>query len=186
MNVRQKNLEKLRQISVFAMLGAIMFISKIVMEFLPNIHLLGALTVTYTLVYRWKALIPIYVYVFLNGLYAGFGIWWVPYLYIWTILWGITMLLPRRMPAKILFPVCVAICSLHGLAFGVLYAPFQALAFGFSWEQTIAWIVAGLPFDATHAIGNFVAGFLIYPLSKALSKMERGFGANAGIVKSNK
>ncbi len=186
MNIRHKNLEKLRQIAVFAMLGAIMFISKIVMEFLPNIHLLGALTMTYTLVYGWKALVPIYVSVFLNGLYAGFGIWWVPYLYVWTILWGITMLLPKKMPTKILILVCIVVCSLHGLAFGALYAPFQALAFGFSWNQTIAWIVAGLPFDITHAVGNFFAGFLIYPLSKALNKIEQRSRANTGIVKSNK
>ncbi len=85
--------------TVFAMLGALMFVSKLVMEWAPNIHFLGMLTMTYTIVYRWKALIPIYVYVFLNGAYAGFNIWWVPYLYLWTVLWGVTMLLPRRMPA---------------------------------------------------------------------------------------
>ena len=71
---------------VFAMLGTIMFCSKILLEVLPNIHLLGMLTMTYTVVFRRKALIPIYIYVMLNGLYAGFNIWWIPYLYIWTIL----------------------------------------------------------------------------------------------------
>ena len=76
----------------------VMFVSKIVMEFLPNIHLLGMLTMVYTLTFRSKALIPIYIYVFVNGLYAGFAVWWVPYLYVWTILWAVTMLLPRRMP----------------------------------------------------------------------------------------
>ena len=87
--------------AVFAMLGTIMFCSKIIMEVLPNIHLLGMFTMTYTVVFRKKALLPIYVYVFLNGLYAGFDVWWLPYLYIWTILWGITMLLPKRMPLSI-------------------------------------------------------------------------------------
>ena len=28
----------------------------------------------------------------------GFGVWWVPYLYVWTVLWGMTMLLPKKMP----------------------------------------------------------------------------------------
>ena len=56
------------------MLGTIMFCSKIIMELLPNIHLLGMLTMTYTLVFRKKALLPIYIYVILNGLYAGFNI----------------------------------------------------------------------------------------------------------------
>ena len=83
---------------IFAMLAAVMFVSKIVMEALPNIHLLGMLTVTYTIVFRKKALIPIYLYVLLNGLYAGFNVWWMPYLYIWTVLWGVTMLLPKNMP----------------------------------------------------------------------------------------
>ena len=80
------------------MLGTVMFCSKIIMEALPNIHLLGMLTMVYTVVFRAKALIPIYLYVFLNGLYAGFAVWWIPYLYIWTILWGVTMLIPRRIP----------------------------------------------------------------------------------------
>ena len=152
-----------------------MFISKLVMEFLPNIHLLGALTMIYTLVYRSRALIPIYIYVFLNGLYAGFGLWWVPYLYIWTILWGITMLLPKKMPPKVAAPIYMTVCALHGLAFGTLYAPFQALAFGFSAKQTLAWIVAGLPWDAIHAVGNLVVGVLIVPLSRLLTRLEGNF-----------
>lgn len=153
-----------------------MFVSKIVMEFLPNVHLLGALTITYTIVYRFRALIPIYVYVFLNGLYAGFSLWWVPYLYLWTILWGITMLLPQHMPVKVAVPVYMGVCALHGLLFGTLYAPFQALAFGFSFQQTLTWIVTGLPWDVVHCIGNLVAGTLIVPLSRTLGELERKFG----------
>ena len=44
-----------RETVVFAMLGAVMYASKVVMEFAPNIHLLGALTIAYTVVYRKKA-----------------------------------------------------------------------------------------------------------------------------------
>ena len=89
-----------REITKFAMLGTLMFCSKIMMEWAPNIHLLGTFTMVYTLTYRKKALIPIYVYVLLNGIYAGFSLWWIPYLYIWTVLWAVTMLLPRKMPVK--------------------------------------------------------------------------------------
>ena len=155
------------------MLGAVMFISKILMEFLPNIHLLGMLTMAYTLVYRKKALIPLYVYVLLNGVFAGFGIWWIPYLYIWTILWGITMLLPKNMPRKLAYIVYPIVCALHGLAFGVLYAPAQALFFGLDFEQTLVWIAAGFSFDLIHAVGNFVLGFLIIPVSELLRKLSR-------------
>lgn len=164
-----------RRCVVFAMLGTMMFLSDILMEFLPNIHLVGMLTVVYTIVYRKFALVPIYVYVFLSGLYGGFGIWWVPYCYVWTVLWGMILLLPKKMPAKISVPVYIAVCSLHGLMFGTLYAPFQALAFGLGFEAMLAWIISGLPFDFIHATGNLIAGILIVPLSTVLARLEGKF-----------
>lgn len=156
---------------MFALLGTLMFCSKILMEALPNIHLLGMLTMTFTVVYRKKALIPLYIYVFLNGLYAGFDLWWMPYLYIWTILWGITMLLPKKMPKAVACVVYPLVCGLHGLAFGTLYAPAQALMFGFDFPRMMMWIAVGLPYDAIHAVGNLGAGLLIVPLSDLLKKL---------------
>ena len=153
------------------MLGTIMFCSKIIMEILPNIHLLGMLTVTFTVVFRKKALIPIYIYVLLNGVYAGFNTWWIPYLYIWTILWGVTMLLPKEMPRKAQYVVYPAVCCLHGLAFGTLYAPVQALLFGMNVKTMVAWIIAGLPWDVLHGVGNLFAGLLIVPLAQLLTAL---------------
>ena len=48
------------------MLGALLFGSKIIMEALPNIHLLGMLIMVYTIAFRLKALIPIYIYVIIK------------------------------------------------------------------------------------------------------------------------
>lgn len=172
-----KNKSKLRltifEMTLFAMFGSMMFISKIVMEFLPNIHLLGMFTMLLTVVYRKKALVPIYIYVFLNGVFSGFNMWWVPYLYIWTVLWAVTMLLPRNMNKKVCMIVYPLVCCLHGLCYGVLYAPAQAVMFGFTFEQTVAWVLAGFPFDIVHAVGNLVAGLLIYPLSLVIKKLNR-------------
>ena len=155
------------------MLGMVMFVSKIVMEFLPNIHLLGMLTMVYTLTFRTKALIPLYVYVMVNGLYAGFSTWWIPYLYVWTVLWGVTMLLPKRMPKAMACIIYPLVCGLHGLAFGVLYAPTQALMYGLNWKMMVAWVLAGLPFDAIHAVGNVLAGLLIVPLVELMQRLMR-------------
>ncbi|MBE6667363.1 MAG: hypothetical protein E7607_03525 [Ruminococcaceae bacterium] len=172
-STRNKKFLSTRELIIFPVLGVIMFLSKILMEGLPNIHLLGMLTMTYTVVYRTKALIPIYIYVFLNGLFAGFNMWWVPYLYIWTILWGITMLLPKRMPVWLAMTVYPLLCCIHGLCYGTLYAPAQALMFGLNFEQTVAWIIVGFPFDIIHGIGNFALGFLILPMSELLKKLEK-------------
>lgn len=162
-----------REIAIFAMLGAVMYASKILMELAPNIHLLGVFTIAYTVVYRKKALYPIYIYVLLNGIFSGFASWWIPYLYIWTVLWGVTMLLPRKMPKKLRLIVYMVVCGLHGLAFGVLYAPVQALLFGLNLKGIIAWIVAGLPFDFIHGVSNFFCGIMIVPIISALRLADR-------------
>ena len=149
-----------------------MYASKMIMEFAPNIHLLGVFTIAFTVVYRKKALYPIYVYVLLNGALSGFGTWWIPYLYVWTILWGIVMLLPQKMPKKIKPLVYMTVCAMHGFMFGILYAPVQALLFGLSFKGTIAWIVSGLPFDFIHGVSNFFCGMLIVPIISILRKLE--------------
>ena len=171
----------IRKLVLFAMFGALMFTSKVVMEALPNVHLLGALTMILTIVYRNQALIPIYVYVFLNGFYSGFSLWWLPYCYIWTILWAVTMLLPRNMPKWLKEPVYSTVCALHGLAFGTLYAPMQAIMFGLDWRGMLAWIASGFPFDVLHAVGNLVAGTLIVPLSTVLLKLESKFSRKGSV-----
>jgi energy-coupling factor transport system substrate-specific component len=148
-----------------------MFVSKLIMEVLPNVHLLGMFVILLTVVFRARALIPIYIYVFLNGIYAGFSMWWFPYLYIWTILWGLTMLLPKRMPRKVACVVYPIVCCLHGLFFGALYAPAQALLYGYTFEQTLVWISMGLSFDILHCIGDFCLGFLVLPVSELLKKL---------------
>ena len=162
-----------REIAIFAMLGTIMYLSKIVLEFLPNIHLLAVLTIAYTVVYRQKALYPIYVYVFILGLTNGFNMWWIPHLYLWTVLWGVTMLLPKRMPKVVALIVYIVVAGCHGFLYGTLYAPAQALMFGLDFNGMVAWIIAGLPFDVTHGIGNIIGGLLIVPIISVIRLAER-------------
>ncbi|MBQ8027657.1 MAG: hypothetical protein IJ261_06030 [Clostridia bacterium] len=162
-----------REIAVFGMLGAMMYASKMLMEILPNIHLIGTFIVAMTVVYRQKALYPIYVFVFITGLTNGFASWWVPYLYIWTVLWGAVMLLPKKMPKKIRPIAYSLVCALHGFLYGVLYAPAQALIFGLNFNGMIAWIAAGLPFDITHGISNLICGLLICPLIAVLRRSNK-------------
>lgn len=163
---------------MFAMLGALMYISKMIMEFAPNVHLLGVFTIAYTVVYRKKALYPIYIYVILNGIFGGFAPWWLPYLYVWTILWGVVMLLPKKMPKKIAPVVYMVICAAHGFLFGTLYAPVQAILYGLDFKGTMAWIIAGLPWDFIHGVSNFFCGILIVPIILILRRAERNMAKN--------
>ncbi len=173
LNSRERIRRTLVYITVFPMLGTVMFASDILMEALPNIHLVGMFIMAFTLVFRVRALVPIYIYVFLNGIYMAFSPWWVPYLYVWTILWGITMLLPKKMPRAVACIVYPVVCSLHGFLFGTLFAPGQALMFGLGFKEMISWIVVGIPFDVIHGISNFCAGLLIFPLTELMKKLTK-------------
>lgn len=163
----------IKEIAVFGMLGALMCVLDLFMEALPNIHLVGAFIVAATVVYRAKALFPIYIYVFSIGLVSGIGLWWVPYLYVWTVLWGAVMLLPKKMPEKLKPIIYMCVCAAHGFLFGVIYAPSQALLFGLDFNGMLTWIAAGIPFDIIHGVSNFVCGILIYPMIKVLNKTNK-------------
>lgn len=165
-----------REMAIFAMLGALMYASKLLMELAPNIHLVGVFVIAITVVYRKKALYPIYLYVLLSGMLSGFASWWIPYLYIWTVLWGMVMLLPKNMPKRVRPVVYMTVCALHGFGYGILYAPAQALLYGMNVEGMIAWIMAGFPFDVIHGISNFFCGSLIMPIISALRLAEKQSG----------
>ena len=164
---------KVKEIAVFGMLGALMYASKRLMELLPNIHLIGVLIVAMTVVYRAKALYPIYIFVFVTGLFSGFATWWLPYLYIWTVLWAMVMFLPKNMPKKAEPIIYMLVCALHGIIYGILYAPVQALIMGLDFEATITWIITGLPWDGIHAVSNFICGILIVPIISVLRRAEK-------------
>lgn len=169
--MHSKIFKSLFEIILCTVFGVLMYISDIAMELLPNIHLLAMFIVTFTVVFRFKALISIYVYVFITGLTAGFSLWWVPYTYVWTVLWLIVMILPKFKSSNVAIPVYMITCALHGILFGVLYAPAQAIMFGLDFKGMVTWIIAGFPFDVVHGISNFFVAILIYPLIWILSKM---------------
>lgn len=170
---RKKSRLSVRQIALFAMLGSLMFCQQVALEALPNIHLTGMFVLLLTATFRRQALIPIYLYVFLIGVRWGFGIAWLPYLYIWLPLWAGAMLLPRKMSRKTQFFVYPALGLCHGLFFGTLYAPAQALLFGLNFRQTLAWIGAGLVFDLVHGVGNVAVCTLVPLLRPHLARLAK-------------
>ena len=161
-----------REMAIFGMLGALMYASKMLMEVAPNIHLLGVFTIALTVVYRKKALYPIYIFILITGIFNGFATWWIPYLYLWAVLWGVTMLLPKKMPKKIRSIIYMLVNAGHGFLYGTLYAPAQAILFGLSFDGMIAWIISGLPFDMIHGVSNFFCGILIVPVVSILFRLE--------------
>lgn len=169
----KKRFLSLKEIVLFGLFPAMMVGTQWALAALPNIHLTGFFIVLLTRLFRWKALIPLYVYVFLMGIYLGFNLWWVPYLYVWAVLWGMTMLIPKSLPEKAAMLVYPVVCSLHGFAYGSLWALSQPFLTGLAWENLWIYIANGLSFDLIHGIGNFVMGSLVLPVCKALKHVTK-------------
>ena len=166
---------KLKDIVILALLSALMCVGDFAMEWLPNVHFVGVLIVIATVVYRWYALLPIYVYVFIQGIVGAFQPWWIAYIYIWDFLWLFVMLIPKSLPQKIKNILYISVCALHGFLFGTLYAPSQVLLFfGGDFTKMIPWIIAGIPADITHGTGNLILGAaLIVPMIKILKRTDK-------------
>jgi len=168
---------KVKDLSIFAMLATIILVSQVALAAIPGVQLVGMLIASISVAYKKRALIPIYAFALLFCLYWGFFPWNLPYFYIWLPLWGLFMLAEKAaLPPKTRRFVYAALCSLFGLLFGVLYAPAQALLFGLNLEQTVAWVIAGIPTSITTAASNFAAGLLIIPLSDLMKKLDKHSG----------
>ena len=156
------------EIVLLGMLGAIAFVCQVSLIFLPNIEVVSILFIVYTRTFGKKALFPIYVFVLLEGIFWGFGSWWIMYLFIWTILWGISMIFHRN-DSSIAWAV---INGAYGLCFGALCSITQGILFGIG--SGFAYFISGIPFDIVHCIGNFFTALFLYkPLTILLSKVRK-------------
>lgn len=158
-----------KELCLLALMGALMFASKVAMSFLPNIHLNAVLLILAAVFFSWRALYSVGVYVMLEGMIYGFGIWWISYLYVWPLLVVAAVLL-RKNDSPLIWAI---VAGVHGLLFGAMCAiPYFFVG---GWAAAFAYWVSGIPFDLMHCAGNFVLTLILYkPLKKAISAVIRG------------
>lgn len=78
---------KTKDIITCSFLAAILLVVQVTLGSLPNVELVSLLIIVYTLTLERKTLAVIYLFALFEGFMYGFGIWWVMYLYVWTILY---------------------------------------------------------------------------------------------------
>lgn len=149
-----------RETAVLAMLGALMFALKAAMMALPNIHPVAVFIIAGTLYFGWRMMYAVAVYVMLEGLIYGFGIWWISYLYIWPLLVCITMLF-KGTESRLFWAIAAAV---FGLCFGALCSIPYLFAGG--WTAAFSYWISGIPFDLIHCAGNFAAVLVLLPALK--------------------
>ncbi|MCD7752302.1 MAG: hypothetical protein LUI10_11285 [Lachnospiraceae bacterium] len=168
--MKKKSVISVKDIALIGMMTATIEVAKDTLAFLPNVELVTLLIVLYTLFFGKRIFFAIPVFVFLQGLLYGFGIWWFMYLYVWPLLALLTFLF--RNQTSLLF--WSAFCGLYGLFFGALCSlPYIILS---GPTAALAWWVAGIPFDIIHGISNAVLCLVLYkPLQLALRKLRNAW-----------
>ena len=157
---------------ILSVLGALLIAIQVALAVLPNIELVSLLVAIYALVLGKYCFAPIYVFVLVEGLLYGFGIWWVHYLYVWSLL-AVVCLALRRYAST---PVIVIVNGAFGLLFGALCALTYLFIGGI--PGAIAYWLSGLPFDFLHCVGNIVAALVLFrPLYRVFERMLGGLFA---------
>ena len=151
-----------------AVLGATLIAVQYAMSPLPNIELVSLLIIIYACVFGGFALYPVLVFITVEGLLYGFGIWWISYLYVWPLLVFIACVLQKH-SSRILWAI---VSGGFGLLFGALCAiPYFFIAGS---SGALAYWIAGIYFDLLHFLGNFTLAFFLFtPLYKSVQRVAR-------------
>lgn len=145
-----------KDLVILGIMSALLITLQVGLSFLPNIELVSLLIILCTIMYGWKTLYTIYTFVIAEGLIYGFSIWWINYLYVWTILMLITMLFRSKRS-----PFFWAILSgLYGLSFGVLCSIPYLFIGGI--PMAISGIISGIPFDVIHCVSNYIIALVLF------------------------
>lgn len=161
----------LREVVLYGVLGALTFAAQVVMAPLPNIEPVSLMVMLFGAVFGWRCLYPVSVFVVMEILYHGLGLWNFNYLYIWAIL-AAGAIFMRRMQ----HPLGWAMLSgVFGLCFGALCGIVDIFIGGVGYAAA-KW-VSGIPFDIAHCGGNFVIALLLFkPLRSLMEKLWAQMG----------
>ena len=156
---------KTRDITIVGILSAILLISKIIFDFIPNVEVVSLLLMLFGITYGKKSLYISTVFCLCNGLMYGFGSWLLVYFIVYNGLVLVSHLL--RNPLKESLVARVIFMSLFGLTFGVWFAIEWGLMYGFN--AGIVYYLNGVSFDLIHMVGNAVVTLLLStPILKIL------------------
>ncbi len=156
-----------RDITIMALMVAIIEVSKVALAQVPNVELTSFWIIMFTLYFGPRIFYVIPVFILIEGLMYGFGLWWIMYLYAWPML-AIVVLLLRKMNTAWDWSF---VSGMFGLLFGFLCAIPYIFTSGFA--GAVAWWIAGIPWDLVHGIANFVIMLVLYkPMKLVMAKMQ--------------
>lgn len=156
-----------KDITLIGLMVAIIEVCKVVMKDIPNIELTTFWVIMFTLYFGKRIIYVIPTFIIIEGAMFGFGMWWIMYLYLWPLLALVTWLMRKNDTAWF----WAFISGLFGLFFGI-FGSFPYI-FTSGIAGAFAWWIQGIPWDITHAIGNFVLMLVLYrPIRNVMNRVN--------------
>ena len=146
---------------------AILEVSKLALDFLPNIEVITLLFIVYTLFYGRKTVLVAIGFTAVECFLKGFNVWSFMYLYIWPLLIMLVFFANKYKAGYVFY--CI-LSGFFGLFFGMLCSiPYLFIG---GWSMAVTWWIAGIPYDIIHCVSNFVLCLLLFkPLCAIMKKV---------------
>ena len=162
----------IRDIATVGLMVAFIVAAKFALAGIPNVELTSFFLIMFALCFGRLIYFAIPVFILIEGVVYGFGLWWIMYLYAWPLLVLVTRFIGKRMK-------CFGLAMLSG-AFGLSFGALCALPYIFlgGFKAAFMYWVAGIPFDIIHGVANFVIMILLHkPMLDIMKRVnESGFG----------
>ena len=164
-----------RDITIIGVMVAVIEVCKVTMAALPNIELTTFWIILFTLFLGRKSIFAIPVFILIEGTMWGFGLWWIMYLYIWPLLAILTWIF-RKQDSPWFWSI---LSGSFGLAFGALSAiPYFFIGFSSGGMRgglsgLFSYWIAGIPFDITHGVSNFILMLVLYKPVRNIMKQAK-------------
>lgn len=164
-----------KDIALIGVMVAVIEVCKVVLMGIPNVELTTFWMIMFALYFGGKVFFVVPVFILIEGMLFGFGLWWVMYLYVWPLL-AVIAILMRKMDTAWGWSI---LSGLFGLLYG-FFCSFPYLVIGAAdgglvagIQYAFAWWIAGIPYDIIHGVANFVIMLVLYkPIRAVMEKTK--------------
>lgn len=174
--IKKKLCLSIKDIALIGMMVAVIEVGKLALAFLPNVELTTFWIIMFTLLFGWKIIFVILIFILIEAAIYPFGLWVMMYLYAWPLL-ALVVQLFRKVDSVWFWSV---VSGMYGLSFGLLcsfpYILINSVGNNLSngLAAAFAWWLAGIPWDILHGVANFILMLMLYiPIKSIIKRIHK-------------
>lgn len=164
-------------VALVGLMVAFIEVCKVAMMNIPNVEMTTFLLVMFTLFFGKLVLLVVPVFILIEGVMFGFGLWWVMYLYVWPLLVLVTWVFRKQESVWFWSIVAGAFGLLYGFFCSFPYFFIGAVDGGFAggFSMAFSWWIAGVPWDLVHGAANFAIMLVLYKPMRTILQKTKNF-----------